>query len=85
VKKDTARFERVKLSAGDVVEIISPECSAASDADARAFAALMRWLREYDSQQQTVVMVQVENEIGIIPEARDHSDRSQQAYEGEVP
>jgi beta-galactosidase GanA len=85
VKKDTTRFERVRQSSGEVVEIISPECSAARDADARAFTALLRWIREYDSQQQTVVMVQVENEVGMIPEARDHSAKSQRTYESDVP
>ena len=53
--------------------------------DARAFVRLMKWLREYDSDEHTVVMVQVENEIGMIPEPRDHSNQSEQAYQGEVP
>ena len=51
VKRDTARFERVKQSSGETLEIISPESAAANDADARAFARLMRWTREYDSEQ----------------------------------
>jgi beta-galactosidase GanA len=45
----------------------------------------MRWLREYDADHQTVVMVQVENEIGMIPEPRDHSEESEQAYRSAVP
>lgn len=85
VKRDTTRFERVKQSSGEVLEIISPECAAANEADARAFSRLMRWVREYDSDQLTVIMVQVENEIGMIPEPRDHSEKSQQAYRGQVP
>jgi beta-galactosidase GanA len=85
VKRDSSRFERVKTSTGDTEEIISPESAAARDADAGAFAALMRWTRQYDSQQHTVIMVQVENEIGMIPEPRDHSDQSEAAYRGEVP
>ncbi|MCI0748746.1 MAG: beta-galactosidase, partial [Verrucomicrobia subdivision 3 bacterium] len=80
VKRDTARFERVKLRSGETVEIISPASAAANEADARAFAALMRWTREYDSEKRTVIMVQVENEIGMIPEPRDHSEKSEQAY-----
>ena len=77
VKRDTARFERVKTSAGETLEIISPQSAAANDADAKAFAALLRWTRDYDSEKQTVVMVQVENEVGMIPEAMDHSAKSE--------
>ncbi len=85
VKRDTARFARAKQSSGESMEIISPSSSEANDADARAFFELMRWTRNYDAKQQTVVMVQVENEIGMIPEARDHSEKSEAAYRGAVP
>jgi beta-galactosidase GanA len=85
VKRDTKRFERARQSSGETMEIISPACTAASDADARAFAALMRWTREYDGEKHTVVMAQVENEVGMIPEARDHSEPSDEAYKAPVP
>jgi beta-galactosidase GanA len=85
VKRDTARFARAKQSSGESMEIISPSCSEANDADARAFFELMRWTRNYDAKQQTVIMVQVENEIGMIPEARDHSEKSEAAYRGAAP
>lgn len=85
VKRDTARFTRVKRSSGEPIEIISPASAAANAADARAFAALMRWTREYDSARRTVIMVQVENEIGMIPEPRDHSELSEAEYAGSVP
>ena len=85
VKRDTTRFERVKQSSGETMEIISPESTAANEADARAFAALMRWTKDYDAKEQTVIMVQVENEIGMIPEPRDHSERSESAYKSDVP
>jgi beta-galactosidase GanA len=85
VKRDTGRFERVKRKSGELLEIISPECVAANDADARAFSSLMRWTRQYDSAKHTVIMVQVENEIGMIPEARDHSPKSEAAYLSDVP
>src|SRR5690606_22581947 len=40
-------------------------------ADARAFAALMRHLREVDGERHTVLMVQVENEVGFLPFAKE--------------
>jgi hypothetical protein len=85
VKRDTTRFERAKQSSGETMEIISPESTAANEADARAFASLMRWTKDYDAKEQTVIMAQVENEIGMIPEARDHSEISELAYKSDVP
>lgn len=85
VKRDTERFQRAKQSTGETLEIINPECDAANNADARAFSQLMHWTREYDGDEQTVIMVQVENEIGMIPQPRDHSAQSEQAYRGNVP
>jgi hypothetical protein len=55
------------------------------DADARAFAALMGRIREIDGDRHTVLMVQVENEPGCIPEARDYSESAERAYYGSVP
>jgi beta-galactosidase GanA len=85
VKRDTGRFERARQSSGEVMEIIRPESDAAREADIKAFSALMRWTKEFDAKQQTVIMVQVENEIGMIPEARDHSAEAETAYHSAVP
>lgn len=66
VKKDQARFPRSVDASGRSVEILSPFSDANRDADARAFAALMKRLKDSDDDRHTVVMVQVENEIGMI-------------------
>jgi len=84
VKRDTVRFPRVVDSAGRAHEILSPFIPANAEADARAFAALMRHLREND-REHTVIMVQVENEIGMIPEARDYRPEANQAFAEPVP
>lgn len=73
VKRDQARFPRSQLPDGSGMEILSPFVAANRDADARAFAALMTHLHTFDARRRTVVMVQVENEIGMIPHARDYS------------
>ena len=85
VKTDPQRFPRAQRPDGRGMEILSPFSETNRDADARAFATLMRHLREIDGEQHTVVMVQVENEIGMIPEARDHSDAADELYAGPVP
>ena len=85
VKRDQARFPRSQLPDGRGMEILSPFAAANRDADARAFAALMSHLRTIDARQRTVIMVQVENEIGMIPHARDYSAAANELIAGEVP
>ena len=85
VKADTERFPRVQTSDGRGTERLSPFSTAVRDADARAFAKLMRHLREVDGDTHTVLMVQVENEVGVIPESRDHSAVSNAAFSAAVP
>ena len=45
----------------------------------------MRRIREIDSGRRTVIMIQVENEVGVIPDARDYSPAANLAYEQPVP
>lgn len=85
VKRDQERFPRCESSAGKGLEILSPLDDANLEADRRAFVALMKHLREVDSAHQTVLMVQVENEIGMIPEARDYSATADEAFAAPVP
>lgn len=85
VKTDPVRFPRSRDSAGRALEILTPFDPTNRDTDARAFTALMRHLREIDGTQHTVVLVQVENEIGMIPEARDRHPAADAAFAGAVP
>jgi len=85
VKADAARFPRARDRAGRALEILSPFSDANRQADAKAFAALMRHLRGVDGAEHTVVMVQVENEIGMIPHARDYGPEAEAEYRRPVP
>ncbi|MDR2811296.1 MAG: DUF5597 domain-containing protein [Tannerellaceae bacterium] len=84
VKRDSERFPRVLLKNGRPTERLTPLSASNSKADAKAFAALMKRLRAVDSEH-TVLMIQVENEIGVIPEARDYSPEAQAAFGSPVP
>ena len=53
VKQDTKRFPRV-IERGNPVEILSPLGAATQQADARAFAALMKHIKAVDSSDHTV-------------------------------
>jgi hypothetical protein len=85
VKRDPRRFPRATDLDGVPQEILSPFSKTNRDADARAFAALQKHLREVDDTDHTVVMMQVENEIGMIPTARDHSPEADRAFASAVP
>jgi hypothetical protein len=85
VKKNTKRFPLVKDEQGKTLDVISTLSTNARDADAKAFAALMKHIKEIDGKDQTVVMVQVENEIGTLGSKRDFSDIANEAFNGSVP
>ncbi|HVJ03836.1 MAG TPA: DUF5597 domain-containing protein, partial [Sphingomonas sp.] len=80
VKRDERRFPRTTGPDGKAQEILSAFGTQTRDADARAFAALMRHLREVDGERHTVIMVQVENEIGFLPTAREHGPVADAAF-----
>jgi Domain of unknown function (DUF5597)/Beta-galactosidase len=84
VKRDTKRFPRVQMRGGRPTERLSPLSTANEKADATAFAALMKHIRQVDSAQ-TVLMIQVENEVGVIPESRDFSPTANAAFAAPVP
>jgi len=76
---------RVALPGSRSIELLSPLGEATRDADARAFAALMRHVKAVDGKQHTVVMIQVENEVGMQGDTRDRSPAANQAFQGPVP
>ncbi|MDE3195210.1 MAG: DUF5597 domain-containing protein, partial [Acidobacteriota bacterium] len=85
VKADYKRFPRIRLGNGRSMEILSTFGEASREADARAFAALMRHIREVDGQHRTVIMMQVENEVGVLRDSRDRSPEAEHAFAGAVP
>lgn len=84
VKKDIRRFPRAQQKPGINWGVISPFSQEASEADAKAFARLMRKVKELDEAEKTVVMVQVENEVGVHAE-RDYSKLADEKFNASVP
>lgn len=64
VKKDTKRFPRAKNKEGLLTETLSVFSDASMNADAKAFAAMMKRIKQVD-KNNTVIMMQPENEVGI--------------------
>lgn len=83
VKKDTNRFFRVKTKDGLEIETLSPFCEATKLADAKAFKALMKHVKEYD-KNQTVILMQPQNEVGMFQDI-DYNKLSLELFEKEVP
>lgn len=85
VKKDFEKYPRIQLRNGKSMELVSTFGDATRDADARAYRALMRYIREVDGKQHTVLMMQVENEVGVLRDSRDRSAVANKAFAGPVP
>lgn len=66
-------------------QAFSPFGSETLQADQRAFTQLMKSIRALDPNGQTVVLVQVENEMGLLGDTRDRSPLAQQAFGSPVP
>ncbi len=92
VRRDEVRFPRAERDPerllqgrftldGPVVSVFGEELVAA---DSRAFAALMGHLAEVDLDH-TVIMVQVENEVGLLGDSRDRSALAEAAWGSNVP
>lgn len=85
VKADQKRFPRVVNANGDTLEILSTLSRANRNADAKAFAAVMKHIREVDSEQHTVIAIQVENEVGAMGTTRDFCPAANEAFAEPVP
>lgn len=85
MKRDAGQFFRVEDADGKRLNIVSPFCKAAVARDAQAFERLMAHLRVVDGEDHTVIMVQVENEIGVLGAERDFSKEAQRLYDQQVP
>ena len=99
VKADQKRFPpanlRVRSDAGLMtlyanylaqrgVVPLSPFGEETRKADVRAFTALMQHIRSTDSEH-TVIMMQIENEVGTIGDSRDRSPLAEAAWARSVP
>ena len=84
-KRDTKRFPRAMTRSGKPLEIASAFSENVFQADHRAFQRLMEHIAEVDGLQHTVIMMQIENEIGMLEDARDHSQEADRLFRGAVP
>ena len=84
-KLDVKRFPRAVTAEGKPLEIASCFSDHVLQADLKAFSALMQHIAEKDPRRDVVIMIQIENEIGMLESARDHSPLAEKAYKQPVP
>ena len=82
-KRDMKRFPRARTQQGKPLEIASCFSENVFQADNKAFEALVKHICETGSD--VVTMIQVENEIGMLEDARDHSPLAEEVYQKGVP
>ncbi|MDO4621993.1 MAG: DUF5597 domain-containing protein [Eubacteriales bacterium] len=85
MKKDTQTYFRAEKVNGERMTTISPLCRAAVEKDKAAFRQVMRFIRSFDEKESTVIVMQVENEIGLLGTARDYCKAANDAFEAAVP
>lgn len=85
VKQDQKKYPRAKDEKGISQEILTPFSENNLLADLAAFRALMQHLKETDGREQTVIMIQPENEIGMLPSARDYHPLANRKFQEPVP
>lgn len=85
VKTNTARFPRILDKKGNPHEILTPFNKNNLEADKKAFVRLMQYIKQVDANQNTVITIQVENEIGMLPDARTYDAAANAAFNQAVP
>ncbi|MEO4797227.1 DUF5597 domain-containing protein [Bacteroides uniformis] len=84
MKLDSKQYFNVVGINGQPIDSPSPHCKAAMELDAKAFAEVMSFLKEYD-KCHTVIMVQVQNEPGTWNSVRDYSKSVDKLFNSNVP
>ncbi|MFK7980019.1 MAG: beta-galactosidase, partial [Saprospiraceae bacterium] len=85
VKLDQQRFPRAKSADGISQEILSPFSENNLYADLRAYQKIMERIRQIDAGYQTVILMQPENEIGMLPSARDYHPLATEKFQAVIP
>jgi hypothetical protein len=85
VKNDQEKYPRAKNKDDQSFQMLSAFGEASMKADAKAFRALMKHIRETDAENQTVIAMQIENEMGLFKTDRDYCDKANKDYAAPVP
>lgn len=84
-KTDYRKYPRAMTQNGKPLEIASAFSDHVLQADNRAFTQWIKHIAETDKKTGTVIMIQIENEIGMLENARDYSPEANRAFQKAVP
>lgn len=84
-KEDYKKYPRACTQNGKLLEIASAFSENVYQADSRAFSQWLRHIAAIDREEGTVIMIQIENEIGMLEAARDHSQEADALFYAPVP
>ncbi len=84
-KEDYKKYPRAHTKEGKPLEIASVFSENVYQADSKAFTKWMNYVAEADKDLGTVIMIQIENEIGMLENARDYSKEANVAFQAQVP
>ena len=84
-KENYKKYPRSYTENGKPLDIASAFSEEVFKADNRAFSQWMKHIASIDKEEGTVIMIQIENEIGMLESARDHSALASKAFHAPVP
>lgn len=84
-KQDCRKYPRSQSRNGKPLEIASVFSENVFQADNHAFSEWLSHVAKVDKEYGTVIMIQIENEIGMLESARDHSPAAEKAFASAVP
>ncbi|EGK03122.1 DUF5597 domain-containing protein [Dysgonomonas gadei] len=85
VMRNTGRFPRMENDKGENRPFLSNFSENLIKADSKVFGALMNFIKQIDGKEYTVLMMQIENEMGLLGDSRDRSDKANGLFTKEVP
>lgn len=84
-KENHKKYPRAYTQSGKPLEIASAFSEAVYEADHHAFSQWMQHIATVDKEEGTVIMIQIENEIGMLEDARDYSREANKIFNAPVP
>jgi hypothetical protein len=84
-KENYKKYPRAYTQSGKPLEIASAFSENVYQADSRAFSGWMKHIADIDKEEGTVIMIQIENEIGMLENARDYSKEANALFNAPVP
>ena len=84
-KENYKKYPRAYTQKGKPLEIASAFSENVFQADNRAFSGWLKHVAAIEKEEGTVIMIQIENEIGMLEDARDYSKEANALFNAPVP